>query len=146
MKTIAMIMLAASRTAAAAFAPRTSLAFATTARSYSRSVSPLMAGNPKGAVVCLRIPPSLEPFPWWGSFLTFLVSSFHPVFFDMEVGGEPAGRIEFELRADGMDDSEGRRCRSHHPVSFTANSCLRNRVVLYQLSPRLPRTSELFGA
>jgi peptidyl-prolyl cis-trans isomerase A (cyclophilin A) len=71
MKTSTMIgtLLAASSSAASAFAPRTHVAFRhSAARAYSRSAAALMA-NPK-------------------------------VFFDMEVGGEDVGRIEFELRAD----------------------------------------------
>jgi Cyclophilin type peptidyl-prolyl cis-trans isomerase/CLD len=71
MKTSAMIgtILAATSSTAAAFAPKTNVAFRHGAvRAYSRSAAALMA-NPK-------------------------------VFFDMEIGGEDAGRIEFELRAD----------------------------------------------
>jgi hypothetical protein len=50
MKTFTMVLLAASRTAAAAFAPRAGLAFAPSAatRAYSRSATALAAGNPKG--------------------------------------------------------------------------------------------------
>jgi hypothetical protein len=103
MKTITMIMLAASRTAAAAFAPRTSLAFASTAgraRSYSRSAAALMAGNPKGRILVVRTGNESFLHHYCLSKLS-LLSSVRTVFFDMEIGGEPAGRIEFELRADG---------------------------------------------
>jgi hypothetical protein len=101
MKTFTMVLLAASRTAAAAFAPRSGLAFAPSAatRAYSRSATVLAAGNPKGTILTYPSDIAGKPFAILTK-LPLLYCSF-AVFFDMEIGGTDAGRIEFELRADG---------------------------------------------
>jgi hypothetical protein len=121
MKTFTMVLLAASRTAAAAFAPRSGLAFAPSAasRAYSRSAAALAAGNPKGTIPSYPFDITDIPF----AILTKLHLHYcsFAVFFDMEIGGTDAGRIEFELRADGpslrVDRSFDKSCAVWRPKS-----------------------------